>query len=471
MNPTTLAQLSAAIMQTGAPVPPTALLLCDTPIYEVDFTALEFTEESELHASDWAVLALARALGVVDPEDVDAYLGLGEVVSQVVMHRLLEDHLLVQCSTDDARQEDGPESGLLKRLLSRMSRAAPSSPDVTRQRTQARTLHAPRAPASPRCQLTAAGLQALDRGVVIRRRERPARLRFLAEPLLFLDVEDERTHSHVQHKRAAPLLPERVPQTLRRLDEILALAPAHRMAACGIDTGIVRMKGNLIGVVPGSQWEVRPASGHRGQTPPMSQQSAQIILAAFAQKPAGSLHWRSYRKIRDLRPCENLEPIRLLPPASERLEGLLSALAGHTALPDAASLRSDGALNFRCGSERLPALLGEADRPGDTLLPISLGQWWAGLRVHGQPADIEAGRSAYFEFLRRHDMDLRKDFDGTCVTVAAQLIQYWNENPGLPSIEESATTLWRQAEMRAALCNRRLREDLTTAYAAADETK
>lgn len=463
MTPAVLKNLMVSV-ESVAKATPIAILARETPIYEVDITGLLFEEETRLQSCDLAVLALARALGAIVPADVDAYLGLGEIVSQAVMYRLLEDNLVEQCDEASDSVLTRNQHGFMQRLISRIANLpAVHRADITLP-TQASKLRNSTAPTHPIFRLTAAGAQALDRGVVTHRRARPARLRFTADPLLFLDLDDERTYTHSQHVRPAPLPPERVPLSLQKLDDALGLIPAERMAACGIGAQVPGMRGQLIGILTGSQWEVRQALAPRNPAKTVTPSHAQIIFAAFPVEPRGSLHWQSFRVNRTISYCKNLDPSRLLPAESRQLEGLLDAIAGPTALPKACDLRPDGAITFRCDAATLPTTLGDTDRPDDAVLAICKGDWWAAVRVHGLPADIEAGRATYFEFLRRRDMELRENFDDACRGVATDLIRYWDENPGLPSIEESAIRLWDQPDMRAALCNRRMRDDMISPY-------
>ncbi|CAG9261402.1 conserved hypothetical protein [Paraburkholderia unamae] len=465
MNATTLTHIAASVMQAGLPARPIAILVREVPIYEVEFGALEFAVEATLASCDWATLALARALGEISPADVDAYLGLGDVVSESIVRRLLNDGLLKERPDAGQSSIKPGGTGFFERLFGRKPVEADVDAPVGRLPTEARTLRNPRGPVSPRCYLSAGGDLALDRGVIAQRRERPVRVQFLADPLFFLGVEDERKQTYVRHRRPYPLGPDRVPEPLRALDSALSLPTEQRLRTCGIGAGIPGLAGEFVGIVPGSQWEVRETHDARQPKDDRGTQHAQIILAAVHGHVPGSLQWQTFLRMSNgIRPCAALDAARLLPAEWFGLRGLLAALDAAPPLPSAQSLRRDGALELRCESALLSSLLGEADQPDDTLLPARTGSWSAGLRVHAKPADMEAGRAAFFEFLRRRDAELRHDFDGTCASVATSLMTYWEENPGLPSVEDAAISLWPEARLRAALCKRRLHRDLIAAY-------
>ncbi|TAL98758.1 MAG: hypothetical protein EPN73_02270 [Paraburkholderia sp.] len=469
MNAPSLNHIAAAIMQAGSSAWPTVLLVREAPIYEVEFGALEFAVEAKLPSCDWAALALARALGEISPADVDSYLGLGDVVSVGIVRRLLDEGLLTERSDmnrpERASAANSGSANFFQRLFGRKPAETDIDAPVGRLPTAARTLRGSQGPVSPRCYLSAGGELALDRGVVAQRRERVLRLQFIAEPLLFLGVEDERKQTYVRHRRPVPLGPDRVPEPLRVLDTTLALSADERLRACGIGASIPGLSGELVGIVPGSQWEVREIHEARQQRPARGTQCAQIILSAVPGSARDSLLWQTFLGLPNgTRACATLDAARLVPEAWFGLPGLLAALDAGMPLPAAKALRRDGALELRCEGALLASLLGDADEPDDALLQASAGQWSAGLRVHGKPAGIEAGRDAFFEFVRRHDADLRNDFDGTCARVATSLITYWEENPGLPSIEDAAINLWADSRLRAALCKRRLHRDLIADY-------
>jgi hypothetical protein len=466
MRTSELKAIAGGLAEAGAPGLPTVVLAREVPLLEVEFAALEFAEDAKLPSADWAVLALARALGEVSPFDVDAYLGLGEAVSEGLVGRLLEEALLEEQPGQNAappRTEEFGIGGFLRRLFGpQTSPVEPVSPP-SRTTTAARRVRESRASTAPVCRLSTGGAQALERGAIALRRVRPARLLFLAEPLLFLGVVDEKRHRHAQHRRPTPLEPERVPEALRVLDATFALPANERLAACGIGDGIRGFSGQFVGIVPGAQWEVRQFErrGSKGR----EQQMALLVVAAFPSLDAEGLRWRAYLRQQDqTQDCPHADAVRFLQPELRSLASLMTNIEADAALPETDALRGDGAFEFRCDHALLPVLLGEADRPADTFIPAVATGWWVGLRTHAMPSDTEAGRAAFYELLSRRDAALRRDFDGTCADVATSLVTYWGENPGLPSADQAAIQLWARAELRAALCMRRRHRDLVAPY-------
>jgi hypothetical protein len=374
---------------------------------------------------------------------------------------MLEERSDGNVVTPEPAQESGI-SGFLRRLFgSKAPIGTVAHP--SRLPTAARKLRESLASTAPVCCLSAGGAQALERGVVAQRRVRPARLLFLAEPLLFLGVVDEKRQHHTQHRRAIPLDPEHVPAALRVLEAAFALPVQERLAACGIENGIPGFSGQFVGIVPGAQWEVRPFQ--RKSSKGREHQKALLIIAAFACSEAERLRWRVYvRQQERTLDCPQTDAARFLTPELRCLQTLLTIIEADADLPDERNLRADGAFELRCNNVLLPSLLGEADGPDDTFLPATATGWWVGLRTHAVPIDIEASRAAFYEFLRRREATLRRNFDGTCADVATSLTTYWGDNVGLPSADEAAVHLWTRAELRAALCMRRRHRDLVAPY-------
>jgi hypothetical protein len=480
MNSSELKTVAAELAEAGAPGLPTIVLIQELPLFEVEFAALEFAEEASLPASDWAVLALTKALGEATPADIDGYLGLGEAVSEGLQRRLLDDALLEERGAGaEPSVPPAADTGLgafFRRLLG--GRATPIEAPKPRIRaiTNARKLCDSRASATPVCVLSPRGMQALERGAVAQRRVRPARLLFLAEPLLYLGTVDEKRHRYTQHRRPRPLEPEQVPEPLRLLDTTLSLPAEERVSACGIDSGVRGFAGQLVGIVPGAQWEVRPlVLGQRGRRNDGRQggadhQTALLILAAFMSSDDGGVRWRAYvQQQGQVQDCPHIDATRFLDAPMRSVASLLSTIeAEGLDLPSPTALRGDGAFELRCNETILSRLLGEADRPDDTFLPAVAPSWWVGLRAHAQPIDASAARSAFYEFLGRRDAELRRDFDATCSAVAAGLLEYWDADHSLPSADDAAQHLWIRPELRAALCMRRLRADLVEPYIATE---
>lgn len=462
-----LKAIAASLADAGAPGLPTVVLVREVPVLEVEFAGLEFAVEAKLPASDWAALALARALGKISPADIDEYLGLGEAVSEGLTRRLMDEGLLEEHSDTatlvQPTAEDSGIGGFFRRLFGSKTLPVETFVSPVRIATVARKLRESRASTSPVCGLSGGGIRALERGAVAQRRVRPARLLFIAEPLLFLGVVDEKRQKHTQHRRVRPLEPEQVPETLRVLDTTFSLPAADRAAACGIEESIRAFPGQFVGIDPGAQWEVRELEHRRKGR--QEQQSARFILAGFPASDADGLHWRVYLSHQgQTQDCPHLDAPQLIGQNLRRLSDLLSELEADVQLPGPGALRGDGAIALRCEGALLPSLLGEADSPEDAFLPAFVPNWSAGIRTHAMPSSAEAAREAFFAFLHRRDAALRRDFDGTCANVATSLSTYWGWNPELPSADEAAIKLWRRAELRAALCMRRRDWDLVAPY-------
>lgn len=441
----------------GSAVSPMAILARKAPIYEIEFSNLEFTEDANLPLSDWAVLALARALGQVSPNDVDAYLGLGEAVSEGLVHRLLGSGLLDTPSKETTTTKPiGPGGGT--RWISEND--APAS----HRSTQAHKLHESCAASTPKCHLSLAGSQALELGVVLLHRVRSARLLFIADPLFFIGIADEKKQNYATHQRTKPLEPVDVPKSFHILDTVLALPPGERFATCGIDANIPGIPGQLVGIIPGSQWEVRRSELRVEKEP--AQRTALLALAALPPPREMVLDWQVYLG----QPGSNrllarpTDASRFLHDDLSSISSFLRALEPGDIRPTQNSLRDDGSFDFRCDTDALLNLMGETAEPTDTDLPVKTGDWYGWLRIHAAPSNSKAGRGAFYAFLQRQDASLRQDFDRTCARVADSLNAYWGMELKLPSADEAAKELWKNPALRAALCKRRLHEDLVVPY-------
>ncbi|HIH2749968.1 hypothetical protein L3V59_41405 [Burkholderia aenigmatica] len=475
MNEAHLHKIAASLHEAGISGAPTAILTRDVPLYEVEFEALECVQESKLRPADWAVLALARAMGRLSPALVDEYLGLGATVSEVIVRRLLDDqllHLELQLDNAASGQADTGLLALTRHLLTfsvlgRVESKPSVAPKSTSAPTAARKLHPSRASDSPMCRLSDLGTIALERGVIPQRRVHKARLVFLAEPLMFINVVDDKQQRHTARHRLAPLQPGGLPLSLRTLDDSLSLPAEQRMVACGIGTSVPGLSGQLVRIVPGSQWEVRHVTRRiDGKHQP---QSAALVLAAF-HTTSDELRWHTFLQ-HGARPqaCPQINAASLVDVQELHPAGLLAAVRSDLPLPAGTPLRGDGAYELSCDSEQMINMTGGGDRPCDVLLQALLGPWHAGLRIHAVPANREAARQAYFAFLSRSDAALRRDFDATCAEVAARLADYWGSDHGLPSADEAAMNLWPQVGLRAALCMRRLQRDLVSPYAPVEQ--
>ncbi|MDN7726657.1 hypothetical protein [Burkholderia gladioli] len=467
MNAIHLHKIAASLYDAGINGIPTAILAREVPLYEVEFEALECVQESKLRPADWAVLALARAMGRISPVLVDEYLGLGATVSEVIVHRLLADQLL-QLDNDAPAQVDTGLLALTRHLLT-FGRVASKPSDAstsTSAPTAARKLHRSWASDSPMCRLSDLGTIALERGAIPQRRVHKARLVFLAEPLMFVNVVDDKQQRHTARHRLAPLPPGGLPLSLRTLDDSLSLPAEQRMAVCGIGASVPGLGGEFVRIVPGSQWEVRHVA--RRVDGKQQTQSAALVLAAL-HSTSDELRWRTFLQLGTrTQACSQINAVSLIDAQVQHPAGLLAAVRSDLPLPADTPMRNDGAYELPCDSEQMISMIGGADRPCDSLLPALLGPWHAGLRIHAVPVDRQAARQAFYAFLSRSDAALRRNFDATCAEVAARLADYWGSDHGLPSADEVAINLWPQVGLRAALCMRRLQRDLVSPYAPED---
>ena len=457
MSEPKLTDVANLLNSAGSTVSPTAILAREIPIYEIEFAELEFVEETKLPSCDWAVLALARAFGQISPNDVDAYLGLGETVAEGLVHRLLGSGLLDALVSEESTPKlNGWE------WLTRW--AAEIDVPANRKPTQANKLNESCAAATPKCHLSVAGSQALDRGVVMRSHIRSARLLFIAEPLFFIGIADDKKQTYSTHQRIRPMEPGDVPKSFHMLDVVLALPPEERFGACGIEANIQGNSGQFVKVVPGSQWEVRPSVQRiEKQT---VQRTALLALAALQSSREKRLDWQIYLGLSDGKRPRVLDTdvSSFLHNDLCSMSSFLATLESVEVLPRQIDLRDDGAFDLRCDTDVLLKLMGGTAKPSDTFLPGKTGDWQGWLRIHAMPSNSEAGQEAFYSFLQRQDAKLRQDFDRTCLDVADSLNAYWDLNLKMPSTDEAAKKLWEHAELRAALCKRRLREDLVVPY-------
>lgn len=436
MTEALLRGLAQQVRRAGARDLPTFLLVREVPVFEVDFESLEFTEETQLAASDWAALALAEALGEIGPSDLDGYLGLGEALSEALVHRLLESGML---------QEAPPSQG--------------------RRVTSAPRVKEPLASELPRCALSPHGEGALRRGVVIRLRSRPARASFITRPLHFLRLLDEKDRRYSEHRRARVLDPEDVPQELQSLDESLGLPSDERAMTSGIGGELPGIAGQFVGVEPGSQWEVRPRRSRKREGNGDSQVMATLVLAGF--RDGEGMSWRSFVKDGErFDEARLLEPSRLLDPALCSTPVLLFEANRDASTPISEdALQSDGAFVVACTAAQLESLVGDGDRPEDCyLISPAFEDWSLGVRARMVPIDRCEERRFFYLYLRRREPDLRRDFDATCTELIQILADYWGESSGLPTSAEAVQEAWAVRELRAALCRRRLDADLIEPY-------
>ncbi len=426
----------------------TAILAKEVPIYEVEFSELEFSEEISLPLSDWAVLALTRALGEISPNDVDSYLGLGATVSVSLLHRLLENGFLNSL---------GNENGI----------------NSNRKPTKAEKINESFAEATPKCYLSQTGFKALELGMIVQHRVRSARLLFSADPLFFIGIADEKKQNYVTHQRKRPLESADVPKSFHKFDALFALPSIERLSSCGIEATIPGLPGRFVGVKPGSQWEVRRSELRTENK--FVQRTALLALAMHASFRDSKLNWKVYvgqaRSNRVITPSIN--PSLFFDDDLNSLSSFLAALESNEKWPRllGGNLREDGAFDVLCNTEFLLSLMGDSAIPADSRLPFTLGDWHGWLLIHTAPSNSEAGRAAFYTLLQRQDASLRQDFDLTCAKLADTLNAYWSMELKLPSAEEAASELWKKPALRAALCKRRLQTDLVLPYESAEVEK
>lgn len=461
MSEPKLMDVANLLNRAGSDVSPTAILAREIPIYEIEFAELEFAEETKLPSSDWAVLALTRALGQISPNDVDAYLGLGETVSDGLVDRLRGGGLL-----DASGDQEGTSKPMGWGWLNLWT--SESDAPESRKPTQASKLNESCAATTPKCHLSVAGSQALERGVVIQRRVRSARLLFIADPLLFIGITDEKKQTYATYQRTRPLEPDDVPKPFHMLDTMLALPPDERLSACGIEANIQGVPGKFVEIVPGSQWEVR-SSIQRIEKQTV-QRTALLALTATPSSRENELDWQIYLGLPDGKRPRALaaDVSRILHDDLGSISSFLGKLEPGGMMPTQRDLRDDGAFDLCCDIDVMRTLMGETAEPSDTSLPVKMGGWHGWLRIHAAPSNSEAGREAFYAFLKRHDAKLRQDFDRTCLEVAERLNAYWGLKLKLPSADEAAEKLWEHAVLRAALCRRRLNDDLIVPYGSAE---
>lgn len=445
--------------RAGIKTLPTAIAMRRAAAYEVDFQALEFEERIGIPPADLHVLALAGVLRNASAEDVRAYLGLGEVISEHTIRRLIEQGLL----RDAPPEAPTPEPFYLRDMWGSffeafgLNRAAP-------RRVVERTAAQPVEPVSSDSDkvyvLTDDGERARVEEQRVTRFHVSARLILWADPLHFVRVAGETKGKFSADKRPPAMLPENVPAPFRTLDDVLALSPEAREREIGIKESIRGVQGMLVGNNPGSSWEVREARGEKNDL---------LVLACFSSSDPGGFLWRAFTGSEaTLTACARLNASELLPDTLR--EGPEQALIEHGAslLWDRLAAVDD-AMPIACEREMLIPLLGRSDRPHDTYLPISndRGDWMIAVRVRAFPASIGAAHSALLSLLERNEAEMRQDLEGALNKIGESLNSYWGGSHWPPpSLEMVLNHLWANKKLRGIVCRHRLREDLVTPYAA-----
>jgi|GEM_PF-4158013 len=412
--------------------------------FEVDFQELRFVEEQPLPAVDRAVLELASALGRMGPDDLRCYLGLGHVVSGLMLHRLLQEGLLLDTSAGSVE-------------------AAAAGEETVRLPTRARVIERLPPDAASACVLTETGREALARGARQVFRSRSCRLVLWAEPLHFVGMarEPARTKKRSAPARSKPLSPELVPKPLVSIDDVLGLPTSQRDELAGIGERLPGIEGRLLGCEPGSQWEVRVADN-----PPSS-------LLVFAAYPVlDGLEWRVFvGSPGRLSLCSRW---RMMTPFME--EGLLAPEfldeavrgLGFVRAPDARGTGS-GAVPVLAEGAELIRLLGGTDRPMDGWVELQGtrgGGWTSAIRVRAIPGSPASAHRALLKFICRREVALRQGMEEVVGETWKDLCGYWGERGfPLPSREWLLAELWSMPGMRGVVCQDRLRRDLVDAYA------
>ncbi|MCL2823425.1 MAG: hypothetical protein FWD57_05480 [Polyangiaceae bacterium] len=474
-----LKTIASAIAKAGAPGIPCVLLTRDADIFEVDFPGLEFAIDSEITGSDRATMELAKALVRLSPADIQSFLGLDAPISERLVRRLLDEGLLEECVDNPIPEYVVPDSespndgvvGFFKRLfvpnpgpIGLILGGLPSAVTPPRAKTTARQVRKPTAATTPLCCLGLGGRKALELGTVKRRVVRPARLLFIAEPFLFVGIEGTGIDTASEWspvQRPTPLRGDRIPSPFRDFDTAFARHPDDRLRTCGIGSSLGSFAGQFVGIDPGKRWEVRQfAIPYASETDPIS---PQFVIAGFPSSDPSGLFWQAFTWLPTQTHSCQTDASSFLDPKLQTLASLLSTVRSDSPIPAANTLR-DNAFSLRCDSQAIRHSIGLGLRPEEAFVQATAPPWRVGIRTRAVPANAEAARAAFYEFLRRREDALRRDFDGTCAIVASNLIRYWGMDPGLPSADEAAHDLWHRIDLRAALCRRRYHRDLIAPY-------
>lgn len=443
-----LARIARSVEEAESSGAPVLVHARQVDAFEVDFQELRFVVEQPLPAVDRAVLGLANALGRMGPDDLRCYLGLGHVVSGLMLQRLLQEGLLLDATA--AGEEDDAEGDETARLPTRAKVIERLPPD-----------------ASPAHVLTEAGREALARGARLIFRSRSCRLVLWAEPLHFVGMarDPARAKKRSAPARSKPLSPDLVPKSLVSIDDVLELPASQREQLSGIGERLPGVEGRLLGCEPGSQWEVRVADN-----PPYSL----LVFAAFP-RPEG-LEWRVFvGSPGRLSLCERWQ---MMTPFME--ETLLAPEFLDEAMSGLGLVRArepyetgEGAVPVLAEGPELLRLLGETDRPTDGWVALQGtrgGGWVSAVRVRAIPGSPASAHRALLEFVCRRKVALRHGLEKVVSETWKDLHEYWGERGfPLPSREWLLAELWSIPGMRGVVCEDRLRRDLVDAYALSGE--
>ncbi|WP_309893462.1 hypothetical protein [Archangium sp.] len=417
--------------------------------FEVDFQALSFVVEEPLPAVDRAVLGLTLALGRLGPHDVRCYLGLGHVVSELMLLRLSREGLLLDQSAGDEDAE------------------AVEAEAVERLPTSARTIERLPPDVAHTYVLTDMGREALARDARRMFRLRSCRLILWAEPLHFIGVarEPARMKKRSAPARSKPLSPELVPKSLVSIDDLMALNASEREQLSGLGEKLPGVEGRLLGCAPDSQWEVRVAD---------KEPNSLLVFAGYPV-PEG-LEWRVFvGSPWSLSACPRWllmashAPEELLAPefVDEAVDGLGLERAWDVKVggQEAVPVLAEGAELLR--------MLGDTDRPMDSWAPLQGtrgGGWASAVRVRALPGSPASAHRALLEFVCRREVALLHDLEAVVGATWEKLGRYWGGRDfPTPSREWLLLELWSRQAMRGVVCQARLRHDLVDPYTGTGE--
>lgn len=395
-------------------MPPVVMSVRTLQRYEVSISSVDVVEETTLPKLDRAILSLVAAQGRSSAMDVRAWLGVGEDVSLLAVRRLIDEGLLEESAP-------GPVSPTL---------ATPAEPVTL--------------PAMRTLVLSARGAESLAMAKRIAVRRVPIKLVFWEEPLWLVDVPQVARSADKTGKR---LEPNEVPETLRRLDDVLALPPPERERAIGLPEHVPGV-GKIAGLSPNAQFEVRKTKLGPDTLAGVAHDRTSPLIA-FIGSPR-----------REMVRCAGLDAALGKAGVTDSAIKRVLEAQGCTTVPGRPELTP--AMLVTADETGLPALCGETDAPDEGW--VSKGR--LAVRVRALPADSPAALAAYVEFLCRRLIALNRDLDGTLTSTWRELASFWGE-PDRPMPDRAAIrgALWTRHAARGALCTARLASDLVEPYA------
>lgn len=411
---------------TEVGVEPAVVHVRPWPAYAVDFAALEVESDEAISPIDRAILSLVRARGLGSTVDAARYLGLGVEVARLSLERLVDEGWVGRTSAD----------------LSRFARTRANVVDGA-------PVQGPRT-----CELLPAGQEVLTAGKKTVRARRPARLIFWAAPLWYLWTSKEASGRYAAAtRRDPPIEVEAVPPPLRTIEDALGLSPEARVAALGIEERVPGVPGRLVGVAPGSGWEVRHTDSH-------------VVLAAFSYPGDPGLTWTVFAIFADrLIPCPEV-PAGSVDSAGLTRPGRLAHLVRSSGAGVLDEQRSyTGAFRLLCDEDAVLDRAAGAE-PSEVRLPVPAETSGStAVRVRAVPATRAAADRALVAMVRRHRSEYRADARGTIDAVWKSLQEFWEVSPTPPPDHGwVAGELWRAHDMRRIICEARFAADLIVPY-------